>query len=1067
MYKKVFFKCIFLFLLLFIAGISLAYSLNPSYLFLEKNQTNTSDIDMLLLFTPSENHSSGSELTVSFPIAEGEQWCQNDGASLSVSGTVFSKIDFEGWEIDSPLPGDLEAECFQGDGVDYHDRIIISGIDDLLANISYGVQIFSSPDFSTGPTGGSNNVIVQLTRGVISEAVAYAIYLQAPGGVTVSGFVDEDFFSIVQVLDPVVEKGIWSRVRVRILNSQGNPIPGRQVEVKLNLENTSNWEIENPSGVTNSNGLYQTRVRGFQVGIVNIGAIDKSFSQNIHIQDTANLTVIPVPTVTLHQLPMYTPGLSRKITWGHLSGNYEYFVEASLSSNFNSIDKTSGWISSNEFTFTNLQHGQAYYYRAKVRNIANQESAYSNVVSSIQAEKPEGAIEVLDPVVEKGIWSRVRITLVDSNGNPLPGRKIVFSINRSDLSKWDIEQPSGLTNSNGVAQGRIRGFEAANVKVTAEDRTIPMHFQIDAFDWLQVRELPTLTLHGLPNYSKGLSRLITWNNISGGYQYYVELSTNPDFTSPTNSGWISTNQFLFTNLKHAQGYFYRAKLRNSANSQSSYSNIVTSIQDNKPPNIEKINFEIISQNNQRKAKFTFLIKDLSKVTNVRFRCEAFDEEVEKASYVPCGNLSSLNDFHYVVFDKEDLEDYKVGEDEYLLDYCVLADDIVGNKGSFCREKVFSLEAVEIIEIIEEELVEEVVSRENVITRITTPARDAVRRNIEDTVSYIQDLEMDDSRIETTSVAIVSTVAPITLLSFFLNPANWYPIGQVFLGIIGVFKRKKKVLPYGYIYDAISKEPINRAIVRIYQGKKLVATTVSNVYGAFNASLDPGEYLLKISSVGYTFPSKLVTGSVDSPLQNIYRGGSFVIKEESPIKYSIPLDPMDPSNVDYFKTMLFGRLGKIFLALQKVLVIVGLLVAFFLYLRNPVTFNLVVVLFYIPLLFIHFFLSFSSQRQSFGVVKDEKGKPLSKIVLGLREMEFEKLIAKRVTNDKGRYKFLVPGGKYRLEVLSLEYEIKYPKEKALLFEENPKKQLLVNRKLVLKEKDVKEQQGSSIENSQIS
>jgi hypothetical protein len=1047
MYKKVFFKLSFFFFFLFVASVSIVYSLNPSYLFLEKTQTNTSNIDMVLLITPSGNFSSGGEVTISFPDADDGQWCKSDGAFLTATGISSSKINMEGWDIDYPLPGDLVAQCFQGSGLNSHDRIVISELGALLPGVSYAVEIASSPSFSTGFTGGSNNVIVQLKRGLIVESVAYAVYLQAPGGVTVSAFVDEDFFSTVQVLDPVVEKGIWSRVRVRVLDSKGNPLPGRQVEVNLDLTgfNSSNWIIENPTGATNSSGVFQTRIRGFETGIVTVGATDKSFSQDVTIQDTDNLTVTVVPTITLHQLPMYTSGLSRKITWSSLSGNYEYFIEASLDPNFNVLEKTSGWITGNEYTFQNLENGKAYYYRGKVRNIAHVESAYSNIVSSIQAERPSGVIQVLDPIVEKGIWARVRITLVDSGGNPLSGRRIVFNVDRP-MANWEIEQPSALTNSNGVTEGRIRGFEVATVRVTAEDRTIPMHFQIDGFDWLQVRELPSLTLNSLPNYSKGLSRRINWNNVLGNYQYLIQASKNSNFTSPMNSGWLSSNQFTFTNLVHAQGYFYRGKLRNSAGVESSYSNIVSSIQDNEAPSIENVDFEIISQNEQRKAKFTFLIKDLSRVTNVQFKCKDDDE-----IYISCGSVSSLNDFHYILFSKEDLLPYEIAEDEYSLEYCIRADDIVGNRGEYCEQKVFNLEAVEVV--VEEEVVEEEKPdfKANVITRITAPVREAAKKNIENTVAYVQDLNLDDRKIVTASVSLASTVAPVTFLSVFFNPANFYPIGQLFLGVLGVFRRKDKILPYGYVYDAITKEPINRAIVRIYKEGKLVATTVSNVYGVFTAKLKPGEYFLKVSATGYLYPSKLVTGSTDSPLQNIYRGGKFEVKEELHLQYSIPLDPFDPSNAKYFKIMLVSRLGKLFLVLQKIFVVVGLFLAFFLYLRNPVTFNLIIVILYIPLLFIHLFLSFSGKRQTLGMVKNTKGESIGGVTLGLREMEFEKLVAKRVTNEKGHYKFLVPGGKYRLEILSSDYEIKEPKEGALYFKGDVKKPLLIHKNLVLEEK----------------
>ncbi len=1033
MYKKVFFKLILFSLLLFVFSATFVHSLSPSYLFFFFFYTNTTNVEMLLLITPSEDFSSGSGLTVSFPVNSYGQWCKEDAASLSVSGTVATNINIEGWQIDAPLPGNLQAVCYQGGGNYSNDTIEITGIDSLVGGTSYGVRIDPSSNLSTGLFSGSNNIIVDLKRGLITESAAYAVYLQSADGVTVTAFVDEDFFSRVEVLDPVVEKGIWSRVRVTVLDSQGNPIPGRQVEIDLDVANLNNWEIENPSGTTNSNGIFQTRVRGFVTGTINVSAIDKTFSQDVEIKDFDNLTVIEVPTITLNQLPMYTSGLSREITWSPHSGNYEYFIEASLDASFNTIEKTSGWITSSGFTFHNLQNGQVYYYRGKARNIAEIESGYSNIVSSIQAEKPKGMIEVLDPIVEKGMWSRVRITLVDSNGNPLPGRRIFFQIDRPNLALWDIEQPVGLTNSNGVAEGRIRGFEVATVRVTAQDRTIPLNFTIDAFDWLQVTQLPTLQLHSLPNYSKGLTRRITWNNLVGNYQYNIQISRNADFISPASSGWISFNVFTFKNLDHAQGYFYRGMLRNSAGVESSFSNVVFSIQDDEPPDIEKVDFETFTRNQRNFVRFTFLIKDLSGVSNVKFECKIPNEGV----YASCGSISSMNDFHYIVFEESDLFNYEVGNNEYLLEYCVEAEDIVGNIGSLCKEERFYL--LKEIEIVEEE-------------PVPVEPLPPFRRNMEEAISYIQDLELDELRFRTGSIALVSTLAPATLLTIALSPATLYPLWQLLLGLFAIFRKKKKILPYGYVYDAISKEPINRAIIRIYKGKKLITTTVTNVYGIFTASLEGGEYFLKVSSPNYSYPSKLITGKVDPPLENIYRGGRFVIKEDSNIQYSIPLDPLDSSHLAYYKTYVLNKLGKMFLFLQKIFISLGFLLALFLYVRDPSTFNLIILIIYLPLIGLHLFLaSPTSKRHSFGLVKNRKGELIEGVSLGLRELKFEKLIAKRVTDKRGRYKFLVPGGEYQLELLTPGYEITNLKERDLIFKGSVKKPLLVRKNIVLEKK----------------
>ncbi len=1067
MYKRCFFKYFVFLFFFFVFWASQAFALNPSYLFLEKNSVNTASVKMVLLVTPTKSFSSGSELTISFPDNEDEGWCKQNDTEITVSGAVSSLVNTDGWTIDLPLPGILTAKCYQGLGENSYDRIVVSGIDSLSANTSYGLQIHPNANFSTGPNGGTNNIVVELERGLERVATAFAIYLHGPDGLLVTAFIDQDNFSTVQVLDPVVEKGIWSRVRVRILSSQGNPIPGRTVNLRLDLSNTTNWEIEQPSGLTNIDGIVEGRIKGLESRLVDVLALDKSFSQDVFIDDRDTLTVRDVAKITLNQLPMYTTGLSREITWSSIGTNYNYFIECSLDPQFGSILKNSGWITTSKYTFQGLEYGKAYYYRGKARNIGNVESDYSNIVSSIQAERPTGAVEVLDPTVEKGVWSNVRVRVLDSQGQPMSGRTIILNIDRP-MANWAIEQPTSVTDNNGYTQGRIRGFEAAITKVTAVDRTIPLNYHLEGFDWLRVTEVPTLALHELPRYSKGLTRLITWNFVQGDdtYQYYIESSTDINFTGlVNNSGWVSLNEYLYQNLVNEQTYFYRGMLRNSANVVSSYSNVVFSSQDNQGPTIDEMDFEVFEEQEAKRAKLSFLIKDFSSVSRVEFECKNPKQNNE---YVSCGSLSSSNNFHDVSFTEDGLQDYKVNDTEYYLDYCVNAWDIVGNNGSLCAEKTFKLE----IDVVEQETreVEKKLEPKKVVepepvqeTRVFTPVTEAIgnvfkpileiiTRSIESTVAYIQDMTFDDEAVGTTSVAIVSTVTPITIFTILFNPANFYPVGQIALGLVGLFRRKKKVLPYGFVYNAVTKEPINRAIVRVFKNNKLVSTAVTDAYGVFTANLEAGQYYLKVVINGYTYPTKLIKGETDRPFENIYRGGKFIVEEESQVQYSIPLDPIESSGFKFTKTIILNKLSNFISGFQKILVVVGLLVAFFLYLRTPDVFNLTILLFYIPLLFLNLFLSYDSQKSKFGVVRNKEGQVLKNLELGLREMEFERIVAKRVSNDNGRYKFVVPGGKYRLEVLNPNYEIKNLKGNALVFKSNVKKPLLINKNLVLVKKE---------------
>ncbi len=1050
MCKKVFFKFLLFFTILFISGASLAIGLNPSYLLLEDSRVNTANKSMVLLVTPEESVSSGSKLEIFFPESEAGQWCKSNGAEVSVEGVSSSNIDLEGWNIDASLPGDLSAVCNQGSG----DSIVISNIGDLSASVSYAVNLGPNANFSTPTSAGTKNIIVQLTRGLVAQATAFSIYIQDSTGMTVSGFVDQDNFTTMQVTPTTVEIGIPATIRVTTLDSKGNPIQNRDVELSLNVGNMSNWSLSPSVGKTDFDGRLQSQIIGSEVRTVTISALDKSFSSNVTIQSTATLRVRAVPTVTLNSLPLYTTGRSREVSWSSLGSGYTYKVECSKDPSFNILEQESEWISQNKFTFENLNHGESYYYRARVKNSAGFLSNYSNTVSSIQSERPSGAARVLTSTVERGIWADIEVTVVDSQGNPMSGRTIVLDVDRLDKSQWEIQQPA-VTEGDGIARGKVRGFEVANAKITAVDTTQGTQTFLEGFDWLSVVDLPKPNINSLPEYSKGLTRLITWNLLAGSYNYEVESSTSSDFSNSKKSGWISGSQYVFSDLKHGEGYYYRLRARNSANVTGPYSNVVFSIQDAQAPTIEKTNFEVLSREDGKRVRFTFLVKSISSVKEVGFTCKDVYGE-----FVDCGSMRSVEGFHYITITEEELRAYNpgaIGETpEYTLEYCFKAEDFVGNKGSFCKEKKFTLK-----DPVIEKVIPEVEQTDNLMSRVFTPLRENVQKSIENTVVFIQDLEINDTTVQTASIVVASSVAPATIFTVLLNPSNYQASGQLLMGFAGIFRRKRKVLPYGYIYDSVTKESINKAIVRIYKEGKLIVTTVSNVYGVFTANLEAGVYDLKVLANDYSFPTKLIMGSVDSPLENIYKGGQFVVQEESQLQYSIPLDPVSATTIATTKTKLVSYLGKVFLGFQRVLIVVGLFVALFMYIRNPDTLNLFILLLYIPILFFHMFLSLGSKRHSFGMVKDKEGNLLDGISLGLREMEFEKLEAKRVTNNRGRYKFLVPGGHYKLEVLTPGYEIVNLKEKALYFKGNVKKPLLVNNNLVLaktlKKEEEKEEQ----------
>lgn len=160
-----------------------ADNLGEVNVFFERMKTDV-ETSMTVMFTPSTDFDSSEDdrvFKIYFPegeVGDGE-WCLDhiDG-ELSVTGVDSSVVEVGDWEIDEVLPGSLTAFCYQGEGVNGRDYIEIGGIDNLVANTTYGFKIDADGDvFKTGSSAGSNLLSLQLVEGMKVETVSFYINL--------------------------------------------------------------------------------------------------------------------------------------------------------------------------------------------------------------------------------------------------------------------------------------------------------------------------------------------------------------------------------------------------------------------------------------------------------------------------------------------------------------------------------------------------------------------------------------------------------------------------------------------------------------------------------------------------------------------------------------------------------------------------------------------------------------------------------------------------------------------------------------------------------------------------
>ncbi len=625
-------------------------------------------------------------------------------------------------------------------------------------------------------------------------------------------------------------------------------------------------------------------------------------------------------------------------------------------------------------------------------------------------------LDITPSTVEVKESAFVNLHMLDSNGNPIPGRTLTIYIS-GDSTGITITQPQ-TSDINGQASGTVSSSVPGTFEVCAIDTTEGIDVYILDCETLYVVPVTAPVLLSEPQYTVGVDNVLAWTmSGSNTYSYLIQASTNSEFTNiSAESNWISAKAYEFHNLVDGQIYFYRVKARNSFGAESAWSNSVYSVQDSTKPTISLLSLTGLGTNTtkdweaQDVLTFKFRIKDNTGVVSKSFWCVNKDD-----SPGDCLDTESFSGDIWTIAVK--LGDLEHDSNYYLYPqyfFCVEAFDVVGNIERMCNV---------ILDVPEPGATEEPVKP---VTPIIEQVKDAFIEIIDDYQHIFQNtigkINADVAQQISVTVAIGNLLIGFGIFigGFGSLP---YVLLQLFLAISSMFGFRKKGQPTGYVYDSITKEPIAQSIVRIFnENNGLVWTDVTDKYGYFKSiSLKPGEYSIKVAGIDYEFPSRIVFGKTDFPLENIYHGQEFYVSKKDIPNFSIPMDKRDISGVKFMFNR-FAFISKLLLKiLHLLLFVIGIVFSIYAVAMDNNWINYLIIILYIPSIFL-LFRSFLGKQEKYGVVKDTKGKRLPGIILGLKDREFDRLISKRVTDDAGRFRFFVYPGKYDLEILNSDWKL---------------------------------------------
>ncbi len=157
----------------------------------------------------------------------------------------------------------------------------------------------------------------------------------------------------------------------------------------------------------------------------------------------------------------------------------------------------------------------------------------------------------------------------------------LLGVNGSNVtaSFWDIET-SGQDWSDGGT-----GLPTAQMQMMSTFTDAGWDFMMPVWTIDEGVDYPRLwwefvpTLHAEPEVTLGTSNTISWEPIAGNIEYYAECAEDANFTNIIyDSGWIKETSFEFTGLELGQRYWYSVKARNTVGTESSWSNVESSLQ---------------------------------------------------------------------------------------------------------------------------------------------------------------------------------------------------------------------------------------------------------------------------------------------------------------------------------------------------------------------------------------------------------------------------------------------------------------------------------------------------------
>ncbi len=268
--------------------------------------------------------------------------------------------------------------------------------------------------------------------------------------------------------------------------------------------------------------------------------------------------------------------------------------------------------------------------------------------------------------------------------------------------------------------------------------------------------------------------------------------------------------------------------------------------------------------------------------------------------------------------------------------------------------------------------------------------------------------LEKHKIEAASIVVASAALPLVALPFEVSSLSsaWLVVKESLLRLFGFFFwRRKKFRDWGTVYDVDSGRPIPLAVVKIIDKETGLSkeTKITDSLGSYYFLVSPGTYALDPEKKEFSEFTNNDLSAFPVWTEKTYQYQPLEFKEYAKVDADIPMKLVDgnfsPLPKKGFWKFMFG-----------IIFWTGLFLNLAIFAITPSVFNALMIFVYLVLEVIR---RFGKGRSKWGIVTNAEGVPQSFVTLKLYKEENRELVARTITDEKGRYFLIANPGNYIL------------------------------------------------------